>query len=993
MTGFVSGLRSTKGPTPISYNSGHPSALKKVVQMGVYGEQIAGLKLVKEIAKSKGRDDLADSDAIQLHAMVLTVADQVGDLLAAIPMTFKQYTKHDLLHAKNLIDLMGHFIPTKTLKKLNGVELTVLVLVAMLHDFGMYVDEEEKQKIVDGEEFSKLLDAMPEKKQAITDSEASGRPYAASAIRDAVLADYFRKLHPDRARQNIQKYLSGVLRFREYDLIDDVATICSSHGWGVFETTDPRHPERMIEKLKTSDPIYGIPFNSQYVASCLRLADIMDFDRSRTPLALLRTVTDAKSVSEWQKHLQIRGWTITDRDASFHAKCGHPELYVAIMEFLDWIDVELRDCRRLIRKQPKDSAERYMLNLPTSVDRFDVEMADPNYVAGAFKFELDYERIMKILMDKSLYPDPSLFLRELLQNSLDACRVRHAIAKSEQATASYTPRITIWDYSGDTDAPRIIFQDNGVGMSKSVIEKYFMRVGRSYYRSTEFDIERKRLRENGIELEATSQFGIGFLSCFMVADRIEIETYNDRSEPLHILIEGPTKYFTIQVIATTHRPHFRVQGINPEDDGPPVYSGTRIRVHLRSGTKINVREVLDTFAANAEYDLRIISPTADVTIPALRWENQQITTNNAREALTVWPPTIRISESLVKLVVPLLVPIERYPFCDGLRGKLWIWALQDGTGNAVPSLGHLRIGRSLEVVGLPALVSAVRRIYSNLDDVFQAGETPYRGPEKLIIANFNEWWLSSSGDERAMVRRWFDQPIVSRHWTSIEELAPILVSGDFRWAEYASDFGDSPDLEGPDRLALLGIDLPAGITEWDPMAGRGGRIIFPYGAARWIDVRTRVPRPAASRLFLDAGEGARVAVPLLRALLRFALELNAQAPAIWSAWFDSIFQYIEHFPGAGYWWKVIPLERPLLREALHLHVSDGEETHEMTVHECRRSFGRWVPLSKFPDGDPVPSLRRTMRNQMILFGHALRQKGDSTEVDLDTYTGKRLEWD
>src|SRR3954451_21131870 len=108
--------------------------------MGVYGEQIARLKLVREIAKSQDRDDLPESDVIQLDALVLSVADQVGDLLAAIPMTFKQYKKHDLLHAKNLIDLMGRFIPGRTLKKLNGVELTVLVLVAMLHDFGMYVE-------------------------------------------------------------------------------------------------------------------------------------------------------------------------------------------------------------------------------------------------------------------------------------------------------------------------------------------------------------------------------------------------------------------------------------------------------------------------------------------------------------------------------------------------------------------------------------------------------------------------------------------------------------------------------------------------------------------------------------------------------------------------------------------------------------------------------------------------------------------------------------
>lgn len=147
--------------------------------MAAYGDQIGRLKLVQAIQKAAGRDDLSEFDAAQLHAMVLNVADAVGDLLAAIPMTFRQYTKHDLLHARNLIDLMGRFIPAKTLKQLNAVELAVLALVAMLHDFGMYVEEGEKAAILDGQEFGKLLDAMPDKKRAIDEAEAAGRPYLA----------------------------------------------------------------------------------------------------------------------------------------------------------------------------------------------------------------------------------------------------------------------------------------------------------------------------------------------------------------------------------------------------------------------------------------------------------------------------------------------------------------------------------------------------------------------------------------------------------------------------------------------------------------------------------------------------------------------------------------------------------------------------------------------------------------------------------------------
>ena len=46
--------------------------------------------------------------------MVLDVADIAGPLLSRVPMTFKQYTEHDLGHSVNLIRLMGEFVPEGT---------------------------------------------------------------------------------------------------------------------------------------------------------------------------------------------------------------------------------------------------------------------------------------------------------------------------------------------------------------------------------------------------------------------------------------------------------------------------------------------------------------------------------------------------------------------------------------------------------------------------------------------------------------------------------------------------------------------------------------------------------------------------------------------------------------------------------------------------------------------------------------------------------------
>ena len=73
-------------------------------------------------------------------------------------------------------------------------------------------------------------------------------------------------------------------------------------------------------------------------------------------------------------------------------------------------------------------------------------------------------------------------------------------------------------------------------MDHDAIEKYLLKVGRSYYRSSEF-MTRYRFRP-------TSEFGIGLLSCFMVANSIEIETLREDSVdgPIHLTIPPWRQY-------------------------------------------------------------------------------------------------------------------------------------------------------------------------------------------------------------------------------------------------------------------------------------------------------------------------------------------------------------------------------------------------------------------------------------------------------------------
>ncbi|MBV9927929.1 MAG: ATP-binding protein [Acidobacteria bacterium] len=956
-----------------------------------YAAQLADLRLYAELKRSAGRDGLTETDVAQLVGMVNHAASVAGPLLALIPQTFRQYTDHDIGHCRNLIGLMGRFIPSETLERLNGLELAVLILSALLHDFGMFVRDEErtafKRDALTSQAYGAFTAGHHARAAAVEEARRAGEHVRAEAIEDSLLADYFRRMHPQRARDNVRANLGGRLVFRELDISGYVLDVCESHAWGVYESGDPLHPDKTVSHLPTNCAVHAFPLNLQYIACCLRLADIMDFDRSRTPVVVFQNINfdDPESWEEWNKHLSVAGWTIDEREVSFRTECTHPSFYVAVMEFLDWVDAELSNCRRLVVKEaPTDVAERYKLHLPPVADRWYVEMKDKSYLAGGFRFQLEYERIMQLLMDKSLYPDPSLFLRELLQNALDACHNMEALAK-EYDYKDYTPRIAVWDYSDDPEDPRVVFQDNGVGMSRKIVENYFMRVGRSYYRSPEFDAERARLKAKGIELEATSQFGIGILSCFMVADRFEVETYRTGNTPLHITIEGPTKYFTIKLLDPPPQTTFPVKPTSDHDDGPPRHPGTRLTLHLRPDTKLDVFQSLDVFAANVDYDINVYrtAPAEVVVIARHQWESEGIQRAAFVETVVLDEPmedeydfnTSEVIESLQEIMAPSRIPFERYDFSTNLKGTAWFWLLKGQKDSACPQRGYLKLTDRLRVVGPPAVAGIISNVVaegqqSSVDESFlimlrdkaEKGERIARGSRanKIVDSFFpdyeyydkerfiGEWDKLSVQQRQAVCESLENFSMSADRWYFAPGVPGELLRGSFACSNrslkfyYSLEFSDRPR-----SLALHGIRLPAGFVKWNPMAGESRQIELLTGIPSGILVDMRgdtAPTPAANRLFVQPEEAKRGALPFLRACLHHAVELATDRPEKegWRPWLT---QFISSLAANYYWAELISAEYALLEPCFVYRTQVGDEEEEVTRDELVTMFGEWVPLS------------------------------------------------
>jgi HSP90 family molecular chaperone len=133
-------------------------------------------------------------------------------------------------------------------------------------------------------------------------------------------------------------------------------------------------------------------------------------------------------------------------------------------------------------------------------------------------------------MGGAIYDNPLAAVRELVQNAVDACKLRDAVLRLEESGMIPSAHGRIWvRYEEPTDAcpqPKLIVRDTGTGMDEYILRSYFLKVGQSYYRSAEFGKQRIHFRKKSPEFDfaPVSEFGVGFLSCFLLADRVRVRT-------------------------------------------------------------------------------------------------------------------------------------------------------------------------------------------------------------------------------------------------------------------------------------------------------------------------------------------------------------------------------------------------------------------------------------------------------------------------------------
>jgi hypothetical protein len=483
---------------------------------------------------------------------------------------------------------------------MNELELTILVLSAFLHDIGMVVARRERNRILRSEDFKHFEGQYPRIAKCIKEAQEEGEHRIATELEDQLLTYFLRESHASRGAQFVRRKFGACLKLGDLDFSEVVCRICASHNepWEKLGARKERvHGYPLREEYPTSHLIGTYEVSNQFLAIVLRLADILDFDRERTPSVIFEYLypLGEVSLSHWLTHFSVQGWLIDKDKIKFRVECEHPLYQKTVNEYFDKIDAELQGAHLLIERFPTRVAEQYKMRLPVAVDRSEVgpKMIEgkPSYIYADFHFGLDYDRVVTLLSEE-LHYDETTTIRELLQNSIDACRYRCAL---ETATGSAwkedDARIAfVYDSAKST----LVVDDNGIGMDQEIVEKYFLRIGCSYYReeNPRYLRDIALFRSKGVNYSQIARFGIGFMSTFMLADKIEVKTRRKEHDrlgiPLCIKIDPRLKMYVMKELEPFEWP----KGNQP---------GTTMILHLTKS--IELKDLLDKFAVNIELNL------------------------------------------------------------------------------------------------------------------------------------------------------------------------------------------------------------------------------------------------------------------------------------------------------------------------------------------------------------------------------------------------------
>lgn len=573
---------------------------------------------------------------------------------------YPAYSEHNVTHCRAVLHNIECLLGEDEIKRLSPTDCFAILMTVYLHDVGMCITGKDREKIIDSELFSQMVHELSESPETELQDAAKillKREYdigpceegASTAEKDRrlfaqkmdvyyaltlLLSRHQRQYHAQVSAKRMEEWMSANNKMHSAFEVSGIPVRiflqiagCARMHQGESNVTLLMNAIRN-ELLECDNGFAGDKYHPRFIAILLMLGDILDIDNGRFSVfsqEFAGPLMNSVSKAHLRKHRSIRALQITPRRIEIRADCDQPDELRLLYADISWLQRFIKECSYY---WSEIAPAGYCGCLPTvECPRIQMNGREIPTELVAAKFQISQKKAFRLLQGADLYKERMVFLRELLQNAVDAVKLQYwqefepllvnrkldvdlvsannelplnkfpvsiefRIKKREKTSNTQTCSISAedvllqqeddekWEYGVE-----VSIQDCGIGISEEDL-RYISQVGTSH------EQRKKQIERMPQWLRPTGHFGIGLQSLFLIDNHFRCVTRTRTNECYDIVFHSGTS--NEGYINVTPRSIY-------DDDGQVVPYGTKFTIFVNHNFKVSHAENMEGWAGVDPY--------------------------------------------------------------------------------------------------------------------------------------------------------------------------------------------------------------------------------------------------------------------------------------------------------------------------------------------------------------------------------------------------------